>query len=285
MELLVVEPELGVEPITALQRASASADPAPSRCRRSLPAIPSLTLNLGDRPPIDWPMRRDYSRRRCVRRRSPPSRRRVARGRPGAEVDRNIRSWLPASFRVGTSGQAPSGQGASNGVIDWSCHVRACASARSPAAGRGSRRLRHPPPRRSTTRGWRELGPLRSRARSAPQALKVSPGIGIIALSRTRRSTRRRAQTIGAVKPPIDAATRMTSARSSIASTTASADSDQLAASSSAGSRTASLPAHGTRARRRADATPRGRPLHRESGRRSPTLSSLGNRAAYGLSR
>jgi hypothetical protein len=72
-----------------------------------------------------------------------------------------------------------------------------------------------------------------------PHALKVSPGTGIIALTKTSRSTRRRVQTMGAVKPPIDAATTMTSARSLIASTTASAYSDQPAVSSSAGSRIA----------------------------------------------
>ncbi|HET6918589.1 MAG TPA: hypothetical protein VFI46_03885 [Jiangellaceae bacterium] len=70
-------------------------------------------------------------------------------------------------------------------------------------------------------------------------ALKVSPGTGIIALSRTSRSTGRRAQTIGAVKPPIDAATTMTWLRAPRASTTASAYSDQPPASSSDGNRTA----------------------------------------------
>ena len=60
-------------------------------------------------------------------------------------------------------------------------------------------------------------------------ALKVSPGVGIIALSRTSRSAARRVQTIGAVKPPIDSATTMTSLRSPTASTTASAYSDQPA--------------------------------------------------------
>ena len=71
------------------------------------------------------------------------------------------------------------------------------------------------------------------------QALKVSPGTGIIAFRRTSSSTGRRVQTIGAVKPPIDSATTTMSRRSPRRSTTASAYAAQPALSSSDGSRIA----------------------------------------------
>jgi hypothetical protein len=67
----------------------------------------------------------------------------------------------------------------------------------------------------------------------------VSPGSGIIALTKTSMLTACRAQTSGAVKPPSDCATRITPPCPSIARTTRSAYASSPACSSSPGKSTA----------------------------------------------
>ena len=149
------------------------------------------------------------------------------------------RSSRPTRTRVGTSGQASSGQGSANGVPDCSrwwarglvddvLRARSCRKwvngskprvpGRGPRAGRISR----------IAAAWPTMVP--------PLAAGLARRDGIIALTSTIRDTGRRAQTSGAVSPPIDWATSVTApGHGAAAATTASAYSVRPAASSSAG--------------------------------------------------
>jgi len=77
------------------------------------------------------------------------------------------------------------------------------------------------------------------RADVAPPLARGSPGVGIIALIKTSSRTEIRSHTSGAVKPPIDWATRTTSGAPAAAATTMSAYSASPADSSSPGRSTA----------------------------------------------
>ena len=120
--------------------------------------------------------------------------------------------------------------------------LRARRARRGPRSPRPARRGRRSPAR-PTGRGPRARPP-------APHhSLKVSPGLGTIALSSTRRRTSSRPTASGAEKPPIDCATRVTSEVSPAAATIASAYAASPACASPAGrsTETVSGPSRGAR--------------------------------------
>ena len=138
------------------------------------------------------------------------------------------RSSMQSRKRVGTSGQAASGHGSSITRPDWS---RGGSDAASTSGGTSWRK---------SVSSLSSGSPWAAIASAQPtwphQSPPVSPGSGIIAVTRTISSTGTRSATNGAVKPPSDWATSTRSSRRSpMASTTASVYSANPAESSSHG--------------------------------------------------